>query len=69
MLQGQRIKLEANREHYASMGNLLLFCSVLDHFFGAYSAMHTFTQTEVRETVTGEVLTWPSRRMGARCLV
>ncbi len=60
MLQGQRIKLEANREHYASMGEPpSLSCSVLDHFFGAYSAMHTFTQTEVRETVTGEVLTWP----------
>ncbi len=68
MLQGQRIELKVNREYFASMGNLLLFCTILDHFFGAYSAMHTFTQTEVRETITGEVLTWP-QRMGARCLV
>ncbi len=68
MLQGQGIRLTANKEHYASTGNLLLFCSVLDHFFGAYSAMHTFTQTEVRESVTGEAFVWPPR-MGARCLL
>lgn len=68
MLQGQGIRLTASKEHYASTGNLLLFCSVLDHFFGAYSAMHTFTQTEVKESVTGEAFVWPPR-MGARCLL
>lgn len=67
MLQGQRIELTANRDFYASTGNLLLFCSVLDHFFGVYSAMHTFTQMQLKESVTGEVATWP-QRMGARCL-
>jgi len=68
MLQGQRIELTANKEYYASFGNLLLFCSILDHFFGAYSAMHTFTQMQLKESITGEVATWP-QRMGGRCLV
>ena len=68
MVQGQRIALSANRDYFASMGNLLLFASVLDHFFGAYSAMHSFTHMNLKEIMTGEVFTWP-HRMGTRCLV
>ncbi|MHB8111394.1 MAG: type VI secretion system baseplate subunit TssF, partial [Syntrophorhabdaceae bacterium] len=47
MVQGQKITIAANRDYYSSQGNLLLFVSVLDHFFGAYSAMHSFTQTNL----------------------
>lgn len=68
MVQGQSIEITISKDHFASMGNLLLFCSVLDHFFGAYSAMHSFTQLKLKESVTGEVFTWP-QRMGTRCLV
>lgn len=68
MVQGQRIELTASKDYYASTGNLLLFCSVLDHFFGAYSAMHTFTHMQMKEDITGEISTWP-QRMGTRCLV
>ena len=68
MVQGQEIGLSANRDYFASMGNLLLFTSVLDHFFGAYSAMHSFTHMNLKEMTTGEVFTWP-HRMGTRCLV
>ncbi len=67
MAQGQRIELSANREYFASVGNLLLFTSVLDHFFGAYSAMHSFTHMNLTEITTGEAFTWP-HRMGTRCL-
>jgi type VI secretion system protein ImpG len=68
MMQGQSIMLSANRDYFASIGNLLLFTSVLDHFFGAYSAMHSFTHMNLKEVLTGEVFTWP-HRMGTRCLV
>ncbi|MEN6615803.1 MAG: type VI secretion system baseplate subunit TssF [Syntrophorhabdus sp.] len=68
MVQGQKITITANRSYYASQGNLLLFLSVLDHFFGAYSAMHSFTQMNLRESTTGECFSWP-QRMGTRCLV
>jgi len=68
MVHGQSIEITISKDHFASMGNLLLFCSVLDHFFGAYSAMHSFTQLKLKESVTGEVFTWP-QRMGTRCLV
>ncbi len=68
MVQGQQILLSANRDYFASMGNLLLFVSVLDHFFGAYSAMHSFTHMNLKEVMTGEMYAWP-HRMGTRCLV
>ncbi len=68
MVQGQRIELCANKDYFASTGNLLLFAGVLDHFFGAYSAMHSFTHMNLKEIMTGEMFTWP-HRMGTRCLV
>lgn len=68
MVHGQRIEMAADKDYYASTGNLMLFGSILDHFFGAYSAMQTFTQLQLKETSTGEIFTWPDR-MGARCLV
>jgi type VI secretion system protein ImpG len=68
MIHGQRIEIAADKAHYASTGNLLLFASVLDHFFSAYSAMQTFTRMELKENSTGEIFTWPER-MGTRCLL
>ncbi len=67
-MRGQKIKLALRQDHFASLGDLYLFGRVLDHFFGVYGAMNTFTQLEIEESLSGEVFQWPPR-VGDRPLI
>ena len=67
-MYGQNIEVTAEQDHFASMGALYLFGSVLDQFFGVYSSMHTFTRFQIKEPITGETFTWPER-MGTKWLI
>jgi type VI secretion system protein ImpG len=67
-MYGQSIEVTAEQDHFASMGALYLFGSVLDQFFGVYSSMHTFTRFQIKEPITGETFTWPER-MGTKWLI
>lgn len=67
MVRGHEITLTARQDHFASMGDLLLFGSVLDRFFSEYSSMNTFTRLVIKETTTGEMFTW-TNKVGGRPL-
>ncbi len=68
LMRGQSIEVVARGDHFASLGALYLFGSVLDHFFAVYSPMHTFTHFHLKESTTGDAFTWPER-MGSRPLL
>jgi type VI secretion system protein ImpG len=67
-VMGQEIQVTANKNYFAGLGGLYLFGTVLNHFFGVYSAMHTFTRFTLRESATGETFRW-SERMGTKPLI
>ncbi|MCX8021881.1 MAG: type VI secretion system baseplate subunit TssF [Syntrophorhabdaceae bacterium] len=68
LLTGNNIQITADKEHFAGLGGLYLFGSVLDRFFSMYCPMHTFIKLSIKESITGEIFTWPER-MGTRLLI
>ena len=67
-VRGQTLSLTARQDHFAGLGDLFLFGSVMDQFLGVYSAMNTFTQFQLTDSMSGESFKWPAR-IGARPLI
>jgi type VI secretion system protein ImpG len=61
IMRGREIRLDANQDNFAGEGDLYLFGTILDHFFGSYASLNTFTQLIVKEVLKGEVYQWPAR--------
>lgn len=61
MARGINVTLSLNQDHFAGIGDMYLFGSVLDRFLGWYSAINSFTSLTVREVNTGETYKWPVR--------
>lgn len=61
MMRGREIELGIRQDHFASMGDLYLFCSVLEYFLGIYGSINTFTRLTLREILTGADYHWPAR--------
>ncbi len=61
LVRGQEISLTVRQDHFAGLGDLLIFGTVMDRFFSEYSSMNTFTRLEIKETVSGETYVWPER--------
>lgn len=61
LVRGQEITLTVRQDHFAGLGDLLIFGTVLDRFLGEYASMNTFTRLEIKETVSGETYAWPER--------
>lgn len=61
IMRGREILLDLRQDHFAGPGDLFLFGSILDHFFGLYASMNTFTQLVIKEVLKGEVYRWPER--------
>ncbi|MCP4745881.1 MAG: type VI secretion system baseplate subunit TssF [Desulfobacteraceae bacterium] len=61
IMRGQEIHLDIRSDHFAGLGDLYLFSSVLDHFLGSYASLNSFTRLYVKETLKGEVYQWPAR--------
>jgi len=68
IMRGQKIQLTVRQDHFAGIGDLFLFGSVLDLFFGIYSSMNTFTQFELIDNISGETFLWPVR-IGEKALI
>ncbi len=68
LMRGQVLEMSCRQDHFAGLGGLYLFGSVLDLFFGVYASMNTFTQFRIKDTISGETLLWPAR-MGDRALI
>jgi type VI secretion system protein ImpG len=67
MMRGTEITLSLSQDHFSSPGDLYLFGSVLDYFFGVYSSINSFTQLNIDETITGNSFRW-NPRLGERFL-
>lgn len=68
IMRGQELLIDINARHFASVGDMLLFGSVLDHFLGTYANLNNFTQLKLKDTVTGEITEWQAR-IGDRPLI
>ncbi len=68
MLRGREIHLEARYDHFASQGDLYLFASILNEFLAVYSTFNSFTRFTLKETLRGEIISWPAR-IGERPLI
>ena len=68
VIRGQKIDLTARMDHFACLGDLYIFASVLDLFLGMYSSMNSFIQLTLKDSITGEAFTWPAR-IGDRPLI
>ncbi|MDR1084134.1 MAG: type VI secretion system baseplate subunit TssF [Deltaproteobacteria bacterium] len=66
--RGSRIDLTADQDGFASSGDLDLFGEVLDHFFGLFHQINTYSRLSVTVKNTRQVLSWPPR-LGAKRLV
>ena len=61
IMRGRKIRLDVRQDHYAGLGDLFLFGSILDAFLGSYGSLNTFMQLSIREVLKGEMLQWPAR--------
>lgn len=60
-MRGQKLELSARQDNFAGVGDLYVFGTVLDAFFGVYASMNTFTRFQLVDLVSGEKFVWPSR--------
>lgn len=61
IMRGREIQLDIRQDHFAGIGDLFLFGTVLDYFLGVYASINTYTQLIVKEVLEGEVYRWPAR--------
>ncbi len=68
MMRGQEIRVKLLKDNFASTGDMFLFGSIMDYFLGVYSSMNCFTRFSIKESITGEIYSWPPR-IGDRPLI
>lgn len=68
MMRGRNVQMKARQDHFASIGDLYLFGSIMDQFLSSYASINTFTQLSIQETLKGELYQWPAR-IGAHPLI
>lgn len=68
LMRGKEITLKIDVEHFAGMGDLYLFGSMLSHFTALYTTINSFTRLVVEEQMTGERFVW-QERIGNRYLI
>ncbi len=68
LMRGVKLRLTATGQHFAGTGDLYVFASVLDRFMALYASMNTFTQFELNNSQSGEVIQWPLR-LGEKQLI
>jgi type VI secretion system protein ImpG len=61
VLRGVEVRVDMKSSHFACRGDMYLFASILDHFFGLHVAVNQFTRLLVRDVDGGEVWEWPLR--------
>ncbi len=67
ILRGRKVEMTSSLDHFANMGDLYLFASVIDLFLGTYSNLNTFVAFELLENLSGDRYTWQPR-LGDRLL-
>ncbi len=60
LLRGRDIIIKMDSEHFSSKGDMYIFGSVLDVFFGLYASINTFTKL-IMEDKKGETYSWRAK--------
>ncbi|MCP3940166.1 MAG: type VI secretion system baseplate subunit TssF [Desulfobacteraceae bacterium] len=68
MMRGKEIRIKVNKDHYAGLGDMYLFGTMLSHFTAQYTTINSFTRLIFEEVLTGETFTW-RERIGDRYLI
>jgi type VI secretion system protein ImpG len=66
--RGYEISLRLRGSHFEGLGDLYLFCSVLERFLGGYVTQNCFVRLTVEEIGKGYCFEWPTR-FGDRCVL
>lgn len=61
MARGIDVTLNLNQDHFAGIGDMYLFGSMLDRFLGGYTAINSFTSLTVKEVNSGDAYKWAVR--------
>lgn len=61
MMRGLDLRLKIRQDHFGGPGDLFLFGSILDYFFGNYASINTYTRMGIEETLRGDFYQWPAR--------
>jgi type VI secretion system protein ImpG len=67
LYRGRRLKLVIDPTSFGSLGNMYLFASALERFFGGFTAINNYARLTLEVAGTGERLEWPPR-MGEKQL-
>jgi type VI secretion system protein ImpG len=66
-LRGAITTLYVNKDNFSCLGEIYLFCSVINEFLAMYTTINSFHQLQIFEEKTGEQYKWPAR-LGRRVL-
>lgn len=61
VVRGEKITLTVNKDAFASMGDVVIFGSVIDEFFSRYSSINAYVRLCLNEAISGESFTWMPR--------
>lgn len=61
LMRGLKLSMKISDRHFTSQGDLNLFGSILDAFLSLYASLNSFTQLEITNSQSGEVLQWQPR--------
>jgi type VI secretion system protein ImpG len=61
MYRGYDVRLKLHGEYFAGLGDLYLYCSVLERFLGGYVTQNCFIRLVVEELGKGYLFEWPER--------
>ena len=67
VLRGQDLRLTARSDCFASLGDLHLFASVLEHFLALFCSFNGYSRLTLNEPLLGATFPWPAR-LGSRPL-
>lgn len=65
MVNGQRLKVLLNRDHFSNLGDIYLFGSILDSFFSSVVNINSYIEFEIEDAQYGEKIQWPAKLGGA----
>jgi len=61
VVRGEKITITLSKDNFASMGDVVIFGSVINEFFSRYSSINSYTRLIINETISGESFSWLPR--------
>ena len=68
LYRGQQLTIEIKSDHFACLGDMYLFGSVLDYFLGTTASFNTYVGLTLEDIVKQETIKWPIR-LGTKALI